>query len=287
MSTLSTTPETSHREVQKTTMATYGQTPGATHFWLRRLHSLLGLSFGGYVTVHLLVNSTGWVPKMFQQNVDKIHDLEPMLPIIEIAAIFFPLLFHAIYGTYISNTGVKFNTTQYNYGGNIRYFLQRITAWFLLAFIAYHILTLHKWGLALFGVEGYPEFNASNMAYQSTASAIKTPFANPLLNIAVIIFYLLGVWSAVFHFANGLWTSAIAWGLTATAKSQRRWGHVCCGFGVVMLLVGTAAWAAFAIAGNPELPESATFTRTHVESELPVSSPMPAGQVPASPKIQH
>jgi succinate dehydrogenase/fumarate reductase cytochrome b subunit len=293
---------------------------------MRRLHSLLGLVFGGYVTVHLLVNFSGFWPKAYQQNVDKIHSLEPMLPVIEIAAIFLPLLFHMIYGIYIANAGVKFNTTKYNYGGNVRYFLQRVTAYLLLAFLIYHVGTLHKWGFSMLNVfaseppaavemqkelnkmkddyevasdpantptksdlaviEKYkglqqkisaardgarlappPAFNPQNLAYQSTAGAIKKPYGDREgLNVCVIILYLLGIWAAVFHWANGLWTSAIAWGLTVTAGAQKRWGHVCCGFGIFMLIVGTGAWTAFAIVGNPKLPETETWTMPAEES---------------------
>jgi succinate dehydrogenase / fumarate reductase, cytochrome b subunit len=225
----------------------YEKCAGAGHFWLRRVHSLFGLVFGGYVVVHLTVNMSGLWPRMYQQNVDKIHELEPMLPAIEIAAIFTPLVVHLLYGVYIASAGFKFNTMKYNYGGNVRYFLQRVTAFVLLAFLAYHIGTLHKWGLALSGVAGYPEFNPDNKAFQSTVEAIKAPYQSGMLNIAVMVLYLLGVWSATFHFANGLWTSAIAWGATTTARAQKRWGDVCCGLGIVLTLVGTIAWAAFTI----------------------------------------
>jgi succinate dehydrogenase / fumarate reductase cytochrome b subunit len=224
----------------------------------------MGLLFGGYITVHLLVNATGLWPKVYQQNVDHIYTLEPMLPVIEIVFIFLPLLVHAIYGFYIGKAGVKFNTMKYAYGGNVRYTLQRWTAYILLAFIGYHIATLHRWGLALFHVDGYPLFNHQNMAYQTTVAAIKTPYGNNEwwypLNIAVMAFYLLGIWSAVFHWANGLWTAAIAWGLTTTAAAQRRWGHVCLVFGIIMLIIGTAAWVAFTIKGNPTLDIDQTRT---------------------------
>lgn len=249
-------------------MPTYNQGPGWRHFWLRRLHSLAGIVFGGYIVVHLTVNFTGWWPKMYQQNVDKIHTMEPMLPLIEILAIFSPLLLHLIYGLYAAKAGTKYNTIKYNYGGNVRYLLQRITAFILVLFVLYHIGTLHKWGLALVTKDqGYPLFNAENMAYQTTAGAIKTPYMNTAANVAVSGFYLLGVWAAVFHFANGLWTAAIAWGLTVTARAQRRWGHACCAFGIVLLLIGTGAWAAFAIAGKPDLPEEATQTMSRSESQ--------------------
>ena len=243
-------------QVQKAHAPTYADPPGYQHFWLRRIHSAVGLVFGGYVTVHLLVNATGFFPKVYQQNVDKIHSLEPMLPAIEIAAIFLPLLIHMIYGFYIATTGVKFNTTKYNYGGNVRYFLQRITAFILLAFLVYHVGTLHHWGFSNLGFNGgEPLFKARNLAYQTTVGAIKSPYGdNTALNLAVSAFYLLGIWSAVFHWANGLWTSAIAWGVTITAAAQKRWGHVCFGFALFMLVVGSAAWCAFAVTGDASVP---------------------------------
>jgi len=268
----------SRQESPKTEAPTYDQAPGRRHFWIRRLHSLTGLVFGGYIATHLLVNSTGIWPRDYQMNVDKIHSLEPMLWLIELTAIFIPLLIHALYGIYIVKAGVKFNTTKYNYGGNWRYTLQRWTAVFLLLFIAFHVGTLHKWGLA--GVHDLVEkihpapadgknldainrfsswaanwgglFNAHNQAFQSTVSGVhlfwdsENPWA--FGNWVVMIFYLLGIWSATFHFANGLWTSAIAWGLTTTANAQRRWGHVCLGFGIVLTIVGSIAWTAFTIA---------------------------------------
>jgi succinate dehydrogenase / fumarate reductase cytochrome b subunit len=267
---VSTTTVTSHEApASKTAPSSYASCTGMRHFRLRRVHSAFGLFFGGYITVHLLVNATGLKPLMYQQNVDKIHQLEPLLPFIEIAAIFLPLIVHVVYGLYIARVGVQFNTTKYNYGGNIRYTLQRVTAVILLLFVGYHIGTMHKWGLGAFGVKGFPAFNPENLAYQSTVSAIRYPFGldQPVLNGLIIAFYLLGVWSAVFHWANGLWTSAIAWGLTITEKSQKRWGHVCCGFGIAMLVVGTVAWAAFAF-GDAKYPESKTTTMPPHESAM-------------------
>jgi succinate dehydrogenase / fumarate reductase cytochrome b subunit len=255
------------RESAKTAQPSYDTTPGARHFWIRRLHSLTGLVFGGYIAVHLIVNATGLWPKVYQQNVDKIHNLEPMLPLIELAAIFIPLLIHALYGIYITKAGVKFNTTKYQYGGNLRYTLQRWTAVFLLLFIIYHVGTLHKWGFTLIGLQSAPDFNPKNMAYQTTAGAIKTPYQSAALNFAVSAFYLLGVWSAVFHLANGLWTSAIAWGLTVSRNSQRRWGHVCVALGIGLGLVGTTAWFAFGPLGRPELDIEETRTMSDEAAE--------------------
>jgi len=247
-----------------TAPSSYAKAPGRRHFWLRRVHSLMGLIFGGYITVHLIVNASGFWPKAYQQNVDKIHSLEPMLPVIELTAIFIPLLVHVLYGFYITWAGVKFNTTRYQYGGNVRYFLQRVTAMILLAFVLYHVGTLHKWGFAMVGLQKAPAFVSENEAYQSTARAIRLPYDNMALNAAIVVFYLLGIWSATFHFANGLWTSAIAWGLTITRTAQRRWGHVCLAFFIGLTIVGTSAWVAFGIMGDPTVPLSQTQT---VQSE--------------------
>jgi succinate dehydrogenase / fumarate reductase cytochrome b subunit len=258
----------------------YAQPAGQCHFWLRRLHSLAGIMFGGYIVVHLVVNATGLWPRVYQQNVDKIHQMEPMLPVIEILAIFGPLLLHLLYGLYVASVGVSYpTTTRYSYGGNLRYLLQRITSFILIVFVVYHIGMLHKWGFALVGLKKAPDFNAVNLAYQTTVGSIKAPFEGmPVANAAVITLYLLGIWSAAFHFANGLWTAAITWGLTVTRTAQQRWGKVCCGLGIFLMLVGTVAWYAFAIAGNPQLDESKTETQVMMSVDgkdymVPVQAP--------------
>jgi succinate dehydrogenase / fumarate reductase cytochrome b subunit len=283
---------------------TYATPAGTFHFALRRLHSLTGLLFGGYICVHLLVNATGLWPRVYQQNVDHIHDLQPMLPLIELVGIFTPLLVHALYGFYITWAGVKFNTIHYSYGGNVRYTLQRWSAVILLAFVAFHVGTLHKWGLI--GVHNMLEavhptpaavassqldaiqkvsawclewggtFQAHNQAFQTTRQAIRDMFHNGearlgFANTLVIGFYLLGVLSAVFHFANGLWTAAISWGLTVTVSAQRRWGHVCLGVGLGLVLFACTAWYAFTLAPwarpltAPQQQQLNRDTATHVD----------------------
>ncbi len=76
---------------------------GASHFLLRRLHSLTGLVFGGYLVIHLITNATliqGTSPDVFQSQVDKIHSL-PFLWAIEWLFIYLPILFHTVYGIWI------------------------------------------------------------------------------------------------------------------------------------------------------------------------------------------
>jgi succinate dehydrogenase / fumarate reductase cytochrome b subunit len=283
------------QDSKPTHLATYNEAPGMRQFWMRRFHSAMGIIFGGYIVVHLTINATGLSPKMYQQNVDKIHGMEPMLPVIELALIFGPLLFHIVWGIYRATARLKYNTMQYNYGGNVRYALQRWTAMILLVFVVFHVGTLHKWGLA--GVHDVLEkihptpagamdaqldslqhfsawcatwgglFQPHNQAFQTTVTSIRnfwdTDNAGNPGNVAVMALYLLGVWSAVFHFANGLWTSAIAWGVTTTAAAQRRWGHVCLAFGILFLIVGTVAWYAFTMAPNAQRNMADLAKETH------------------------
>ena len=68
------------------------------HFLLRRLHSLSGLvPVGVFLVVHLTVNASINVGGVeFQDQVDRIHSLGPLLVPVEIVGIFIPILFHAV-----------------------------------------------------------------------------------------------------------------------------------------------------------------------------------------------
>ena len=72
----------------------------AISFLIYRLFSLAGLvPVGGYLVIHLLTNATilnG--PAAFQTQVDRIHSLGSILPLVEWVFIFIPLLFHAVIG---------------------------------------------------------------------------------------------------------------------------------------------------------------------------------------------
>jgi succinate dehydrogenase / fumarate reductase cytochrome b subunit len=61
-------------------------------------------------------------------------------------------------------------------------------------------------------------------------------------------FYLAGLWLAVAHFANGLATAAISWGLTTSAAAQRRFGWVCAGVGLLLGVIGTHGLVGYLIA---------------------------------------
>ena len=195
----------------------------ATYFLLRRLHSLTGLVFGGYLVVHLLINATlvegvrhEGQSSVYQQQVNIIHGL-PVLPAIEWTFIYLPILYHTIYGIWIIATGQP-NIDKYGYGKNWFYVLQRVSAMVLVFFIVFHILGMK----GFFGGEVGEalKFDPLN-ATRSTAPAYQCR-----LWVWGLV-YPVGILASCYHLANGFWTAAITWGLTVREKAMRRWGVAC------------------------------------------------------------
>lgn len=210
------------------------------HFVIRRLHSLLGIvPVGVFVCVHFLANSTVLASADdFQTSVDRIHALEPFLTFVEIAFIFIPLAFHALLGLLIVWTGAS-NASDYRFGANIRYTLQRVTGVIAFVFILYHVWQMH-WLGSYFGGGRFEARDASGMAMAAvtTASAIQSVWwAAPA--------YAIGILATAFHLANGVWTSLITWGITIRPSSQRGAGYVCTALGFALAFVGMGALYGF------------------------------------------
>ena len=54
-------------------------------------------------------------------------------------------------------------------------------------------------------------------------------------------FYMVGLTAAVYHFANGIWTFAISWGILGGPDSQRWFQYVCLLIGIVMCCRGVTS----------------------------------------------
>lgn len=221
------------------TSAPTGSFFGRHEFLIRRLHSLTGLlPVGAYMCVHLITNaSTLGGPAMFQKNVDLIHSLGPALPLVEWSFIFLPLIFHAVVGVVIIRSGDP-NLSSYHYVGNVRYWLQRVTAWLALAFILYHVFHMHGW----FHNQYWLDHVAHKLGgHQFDPHAASSSAALAIGTMVKKIAYGIGIISCVFHFANGLWTMGITWGVWTSAKAQQRANWVCGAVGIVMTVVGLSA----------------------------------------------
>jgi len=219
---------------------------------LRRLHSLSGVvPIGVFLFPHLTTNSSiVWGATLnaskyeagtagvatFQHEVDFIHNL-PALIFVEIFVLWLPIAYHAILGVYFARSG-KSNLDRYGYQGNARYSLQRLTGYLGVLFIFMHIASL-RWGFSFGGL--MPGFDAHHAA--STTAAHLQGGLFPYCNAA---FYALCVTALIYHFANGLWTAAITWGLTISKQAQQRWGYVCAAIGVSLAAAGLTAIVGFA-----------------------------------------
>jgi len=185
--------------------------------------------------VHLAVNaSVNNGAATFQKNVYNIHQLGALLPVVEWAFIFLPLLFHAIVGVAIVASGLP-NSNRYRYGANLRYTWQRVTGMIAFVFILYHVFHMHGW----FHQESWmdnvvrPLGGGQFKPYNATSTA-----GLALLGAVPTILYAIGILASVFHFTNGLWTMGITWGVWTSEAAQARATAVCAGLGVLLAAVG-------------------------------------------------
>ncbi|MEM0915809.1 MAG: hypothetical protein AAGK09_14530 [Planctomycetota bacterium] len=238
------------------------------HFLLRRLHSLTGVvPIGLFVIFHLFTNAQMLWPDKFQHEVEFIHNM-PALLWIEIFGLWLPIAFHAGLGIAYTLTG-KGNVPRYSYLDNVRYMLQRVTGIAALIFIFVHIATL-RWGWNILG--WYTPFyvSAVNDSGQTlvantagdpiglTAMSLAAAFqggisgGSPLGSFLIVVFYLVGALSIVYHWSNGLWTAAISWGVTISKAAQARFGVACLGLGVALTIFTiSAVWASVTYQPKP------------------------------------
>lgn len=220
-------------------MAAATNTPQKSHdFLLRRLHSLTGIiPIGAFLVMHLTVNVMIVFSRPgedhFQEKVNLIHSLGPLLLPLEIVFIFLPIAFHAGLGLRIWFQG-KSNTSEYRYLANYRYMLQRVTGGIVLVFILVHLYHMHWTGKPLGGGQFDP--------HEASASAAHAMQTAPVWMRAV---YAVGIVSACYHFANGIWTFLITWGVTVGRNAQLKSGYVCAAIGVILSATGLAAMNGF------------------------------------------
>ncbi|MEH7303741.1 succinate dehydrogenase cytochrome b558 subunit [Neobacillus drentensis] len=174
---------------------------GNREFVYRRLHSLLGvIPIGIFLMQHLIVNhyATEGV-ESFNKAANFMGGL-PFRYVLETVIIYLPILFHAIYGLYIAFTA-KNNASQYGFFRNWMFLLQRVSGVITLIFITWHVWETRV--AAAFGNE---------VNFQMMQDILSSPF--------MFGFYVVGIISAIFHFANGLWSFLVSWGITVTPRSQ-------------------------------------------------------------------
>lgn len=189
------------------------------YFLLRRLHSLLGVfPLGIFLFAHLLTNGQAILgAQAFEEKVALIHSLGPLLPLVEAATIFVPLALHIALGIVIAMTG-KSNAGQLGYGRNWAYTFQRWSGWVALAFLLYHTISLRF---------------MHDMNAVPFSAHLAEMFKNPLFILA----YFIGSMSVIYHFANGLCTFCMSWGITVGPTSQGLMAKAAVGVGGLLTVL--------------------------------------------------
>ena len=195
-------------------------------YTFRKWHSLMGvIPVGVFLTQHLIVNNFATRGAEAFIKAAGFMELLPFRYALEIFIIFLPILYHAIYGLYIAFTA-KNNAVSYGYFRNWMFVFQRISGIVTLIFISWHV-----WETRIQAMLG------KEVNYDMMADILNNP--------AMFAFYLVGVVSTIFHFANGLWTFCISWGITVSPRSQRISTYVTLAIFLGLSYVGVSALLAF------------------------------------------
>lgn len=200
-----------------------------TTFYLRRLHSLSGIvPIGFFLLEHIFTISTviGGA-ESFDAAVARLalipHDI---LLFMEIFFIAIPFLFHGIYGAYIA-TQARNNPVQYGYARNWQFWLQRVTAWYTIAFLIWHV--------------GYLRIMMKGSGAEINYALMNDYLSNPL----VFVLYIIGMLAAIFHFCNGLTTFTMTWGIAKGPRIQSFFNRCFLGLCVILSVISVIAITRF------------------------------------------
>lgn len=204
-------------------------------FVLRKLHQLTGIMpLGAFLLEHFYTNSKAIAGSAsFNKAVEDLQAI-PYILLVEITFIFIPLIYHAVYGLFITFE-MRPNNLQYPYARNWFYMIQRVTGFILFFFILFHVLNFR------FGM--IPGLNTVSVAHHPEQSF--EIVSREFRMIPIFIVYMVGITATVWHFANGIWLFLVDWGITIGERAQRLAGYACIAFGVVLLFVGINAAVAF------------------------------------------
>jgi succinate dehydrogenase / fumarate reductase, cytochrome b subunit len=206
-------------------------------FLLRRLHSLSGIiPVGAFLFEHIVISNAQAIngPTAYASQVRFLGSL-PFVLALEIFGIWLPILFHAGYGFYIWYRGQS-NLINYPWMGNWMYSLQRWTGGIAFAYIIWHTYTMRFTGVDLHDHPG------------ASFGKVQLELFNP----AYFAFYVIGLLSASWHFAYGIWLFAAKWGITIGERARQRFLYVCLALFFLISGVGLASITSFR--SHPQQP---------------------------------
>lgn len=172
-----------------------------TDFYIRRLHSLLGIvPIGIFLCLHLTLNSSAILGAgAWAVIINGMREV-PFIILGELFIIALPILFHAVYGFYIVYIS-DLPLLRYQYVKNWMFVLQRVTAVITTIFVLYHVLFVRILTDSTLGV------------MKAMADVLQTP--------AGFVLQFIGICSAIFHFTNGIFTFLVTWGVLQGDRIQK------------------------------------------------------------------
>ncbi len=195
-------------------------------FYLRRLHSLLGIiPVGLFLVQHLVINNFATRGAEAFNNASDFMGNLPFIFFLEWFVIYLPLMFHAFYGVYIAFSA-KNNVQRYGTFRNWMFVLQRFTGIFLVIFIAWHIYQTR-----------IQKALGADVDFDMMADILSNPW--------MVAFYIVGIISATFHLSNGLWSFLVTWGITQSPRSQTIVTYITIGVFLILSIIGVQAALAF------------------------------------------
>ena len=197
-------------------------------FYLRRLHSLLGIiPIGAFLIVHLMINHQATQgAEVFNKAAGFMESL-PFLLVTELILIYIPILYHGLYGIHIAFTA-KENIGHYSLFRNWMFALQRLTG-----IIAFVFIFVHLWQTRLQKL-----FFGKEISYDMMHQTLQNPIW--------VIVYIICVIAVIFHFSNGIWSFLVTWGFLQSKKSQRIFTWVSLIIFLILSYIGVTAILAFA-----------------------------------------
>jgi succinate dehydrogenase / fumarate reductase cytochrome b subunit len=217
-------------------------------FLLRKLHSLSGIvPIGAFLVEHIISNWEATKgPAAYAAQVKFLNGL-PFVRVLEWGFIFLPILYHALYGLYITFRGRQ-NVNVYPWAGNWMYLSQRVTGLIAFAYIIQHVWRQRFAGVSL------PEHPGA--AFHKVQVELSNPWMLAVYAIAMI--------ATCWHFSYGIWLFAAKWGITPGDKARKNFGYVCAGLGVVLTALGL--WSLYAFTGPQYKNAPADLTPAQIEA---------------------
>ena len=207
------------------------------NYVLHKLHSLTGVvPVGYYMAQHLLLNTFSLTSEAKFNGVLAFFEGIPsyVLLMLEAFAIWVPLLFHSIYGIFITGRAKQnYIGDKYGWSQNRMYTLQRYSGIFIFLFLIYHVATTT--------ITKYVTHDIRTIQYAAWQEKLQS------YGYLIFVLYLVGVMASSYHLGYGIWNFCIRWGITISDRAQRQVQKLSFGIFAVLTLMGWGALVGFLI----------------------------------------